>query len=258
MSTPESAALWASPELARAYADVRTDLSPAARAVWAEAFRSAASAPPRRVLDVGCGTGRFTAFLSEVFGAPALGVDTSAEMLHGRVQPAGAPLAFLAADAAALPLRAGAADVALLSMVYHFLKPAPPAIAELHRVVAPGGRVFVRTPTRELLDRVEFLAFFPEARAVDDARMPSRAEIRVTFEQAGFATQSWRIVEQEFATTPMEALERVRRRAFSTLRLISDEAFTSGLARYEAHCHNAPPTARSESLELFVFQRDSR
>ena len=42
----------------------------------------------------------------------------------------------------------------------------------------------------------------------------------------------------------------------STLRLISDEAFASGLARYEAHCLATPPAPRSEWLELFVFQRD--
>jgi SAM-dependent methyltransferase len=257
MSAPDGAGLWANPELARAYAEVRTDLSPAARAVWADALRAGwtQTSAPRRVLDVGCGTGRFTTFLSEVFDAPTLGVDASAEMLRGRASSPATSPAFLAADAAALPLRAGAVDVALLSMVYHFLKPPGPAIAELHRVVRGQGLVFVRTPTRELLDRVEFLAFFPDARAVDEARMPSRAALRATFEHAGFATHAWRIVEQEFATTPLEALERVRRRAFSTLRLISDDAFEAGLARYEAHCLAAPPTPRAESLELFVFQR---
>ena len=86
--------------------------------------------------------------------------------------------------------------------------------------------------------------------------MPPRADIRATFTRAGFSMHEWRVIEQEFATTPLEALERVRRRAFSTLRLISDEAFAAGLARYEAHCRAAAPVAQSESLELFVFQRD--
>jgi ubiquinone/menaquinone biosynthesis C-methylase UbiE len=248
--------LWASAELARAYADVRTDLSPAARAVWIETFRSAMpAAPPRRLLDVGCGTGRFTALLAEVFGAPALGVDGSLAMLRERAPRAGAPLAFVGADAAALPLRTATIDLALVSMIYHLLAPPHPVIAELHRVIRPGGRVLVRTPTRELLDRVAFLAFFPEARAVDEARMPPRADVRETFARAGFAEHGWRIVEQEFATTPLEALERVRRRAFSTLHLISDEAFGAGLARFEAHCRSLPPIPQPESLEFFVFHR---
>jgi ubiquinone/menaquinone biosynthesis C-methylase UbiE len=248
--------IWANAELAKAYADVRTDLSPAARAVWAEVFRTAVSSTPvRRLLDVGCGTGRFTAFLSDIFGAPAVGIDGSVAMLQERAQVPGAPLAFLGADAAALPFRSGGIDLALLSMVYHLLVPPTVAVAELARVIRPGGWVFVRTPTREFLDRVEFLGFFPEARAIDEARMPPRAQITDTFTRAGFTAQTWRVVEQEFAGSPLAALERVRRRAFSTLRLISDEAFEAGLARYEAHCLRAPRVPRTESLEFFAFQR---
>ena len=248
--------IWANAELAKAYADVRTDLSPAARTVWAETFRAAVpSTQVRRLLDVGCGSGRFTAFLAEVFDAAAVGIDGSVAMLQERAHVPGAPLGFLGADAAALPLRAGAIDLALLSMIYHLLVPPTAAVAELGRVIRPGGWVFLRTPTRELLDRVEFLAFFPEARAIDEARIPLRAQITDTFTCAGFTAQTWRIVEQEFAGSPLQALERVRRRAFSTLRLISDEAFREGLARYEAHCLDAPPTPRTESLEFFVFQR---
>jgi ubiquinone/menaquinone biosynthesis C-methylase UbiE len=248
--------IWASADLAKAYADVRTDLSPAARAVWAEVFRAAVSSTPvRRLLDVGCGTGRFTAFLSEVFGAAAVGIDGSVAMLQERVLVPGAPLSFLGAEAAALPFRAGAIDLALLSMVYHLLVPPTAAVTELSRVIRPGGWVFLRTPTRELLDRVEFLAFFPEALAIDEARMPPRARITDTFTRAGFTAHTWKIVEQEFAGSPLEALERVRRRAFSTLRLISDEAFREGLARYEAHCLSAPPAPRTESLEFFAFRR---
>ena len=85
--------------------------------------------------------------------------------------------------------------------------------------------------------------------------MPRRAELSETFARAGFAPHAWRIVEQKFAATPLQALERVRRRAFSNLRLISDEAFSSGIARYEAHCRNARQTPQSESLEFFVFHR---
>ena len=248
--------LWASSDLARAYADVRTDLSPAARAVWAEAFRSAVpDTPVRRVLDVGCGTGRFTAFLADLFGTAAVGIDGSVAMLRERLQPAGLSLSYLSADAAALPLRTGTMDLALLSMVYHLFPSAPAAIAELQRVILPGGWVLLRTPTRELLDRVGFLPFFPEARAIDEARMPSRAQLTESFTRGGFAAHAWRLVEQEFATTPLEALERVRRRAFSTLRLISDEAFAAGLARFEAHCLSAPATAQTEALEMFVFRR---
>ncbi len=248
--------IWASADLARAYADVRSELSDA---VWGEAFRSAVPpAPLRRLLDVGCGTGRFTALLAEVFGSPTIGVDGSPAMLRERALPARTPVAFMGADATALPLREASIDLALLSMVYHLLSAAaaaPPAAGELHRVVRPRGWVLVRTPTLEMLDRISWLPFFPGARALDEARLPPRAHIVATFEQAGFATHASRTIEQEFASSPLEALEKVRRRPFSTLRLLPDDAFEEGLTRYEAHCRTAPPTPLIEPLDLFVFRR---
>jgi ubiquinone/menaquinone biosynthesis C-methylase UbiE len=251
--------IWADADLARAYADVRGDFSASVRAVWTEAFRSAApSAPLRRLLDVGCGTGRFSVLLAEVFGASTIGVDGSPAMLRERALPASAPVTFVGAEATALPLREDSIDLALLSMVYHLLAAsgaAAGAVEELHRVVRQDGWVLVRTPTLEIIDRISWLPFFPGARALDEARLPPRAQVVATFEQAGFTTHAHRIIEHEFAASPPEALEKVRRRPFSTLRLLADEAFEEGLARYEAHCRNAPPRPLMESLDFFVFRR---
>jgi ubiquinone/menaquinone biosynthesis C-methylase UbiE len=251
--------IWADAELARAYAEVRSGLSDGLRDLWVGAFRSAVPAGPRlRLLDIGCGTGRFTALLAEAFGSPTIGIDGSPAMLRERALPAGLPVAFASADATALPFRAMSIDVALLSMVYHLLAAAAvaaPAVAELHRVVRQGGSVLIRTPTLEIVDRISWLPFFDGARALDEARLPPRAAIVATFEAAGFAPHTHRIIEQEFARSPLQALEKVRRRPFSTLRLLSDEVFAAGLARYEAHCRGAAPGPLMEALELFAFRR---
>ncbi len=168
--------IWASTDLARAYADVRSDLSASIRTLWGDAFRSAVpSAPLRRLLDLGCGTGRFTALLADVFGASTIGVDGSPAMLRERVTMPGAPTVFASADATALPFRAASIDLALLSMVYHLLSTAgvaDAAVAELRRVVRPRGWVLLRTPSLELIDHISWLPFFPGARALDEARLP--------------------------------------------------------------------------------------
>lgn len=246
--------VWDSAEIARAYADVRTGLRGAEHALWADALRAAVpDMVVRRALDVGCGTGRFTALLAEVFGGTVVGLDGSPSMLSER--PVGGALAFVNAEAAALPVRSASLDLALLSMVYHLLTPPGPAVAELRRALRADGRVVVRTPTREHLDCVPFLPFFPEARAIDEARIPPRAALLATFEAGGFLPERQTTIEQEFARSPAEAYEKVRRRPFSVLRLIPDAAFVAGLARYEAHCRSAPPTALREPLDLFVFRR---
>ena len=243
--------LWNSPDVARAYREVR-GVTDSVRRTWSTAFRAALpDARPRRSLDLGCGTGRFTALLAETFGGAVIGVDASVAMLEER--PPG--LTFAAGDATALPLRERAIDLALLSMVYHLLSPPDPVLVELRRVVTPGAVVVVRTPTRELMDRVSFLPCFPAAWAIDEARMPTRAGLADVFTKAGFERVSHTTVEQQFAATPAEAFEKVRRRPFSTLRMISDTAFAEGLARYETFCRSLPAAPLVEPLDLFVFRR---
>jgi SAM-dependent methyltransferase len=85
------------------------------------------------VLDAGCGNG---AYLRALRGRPvrAVGCDLSPGMLAAAGHP------HLAnADITALPLRDGAADVVLaIHMLYH-VPDRRAAIAELRRVLVPGG-----------------------------------------------------------------------------------------------------------------------
>jgi SAM-dependent methyltransferase len=61
----------------------------------------------RRVLDLGCGTGRFTGLLADLYGTAVIGVEPSRAMLAGREPLDPTRAAFLAAAAEALPLAAG-------------------------------------------------------------------------------------------------------------------------------------------------------
>jgi SAM-dependent methyltransferase len=95
------------------------------------------------VADVGCGNGVYLAELARRgHTGPVLGLDLSAGML--RAAAGRAPGAGLAvADATALPLPGGVADVTLaMHMLYHVPEPAA-AVRELRRVTRPGGRVLV-------------------------------------------------------------------------------------------------------------------
>jgi SAM-dependent methyltransferase len=96
------------------------------------------------VVDVGCGNGNDTrdVLASPGFAGTVLGVDLSVGMLRA-VQPLGVPVAN--ADVASLPLRSACADVALaMHMLYH-CPDIPAAVAELRRVVRPGGVLVAST-----------------------------------------------------------------------------------------------------------------
>jgi len=128
-----------------AYQQPRIDLA-------ARVLDLAAPGPSGTVVDVGCGNGMYLAELARRgFGGRVLGVDLSLGMLAAARQrlaaalvPVGpAPVALANADAAALPLRDGAADLAFaMHMLYHVPDPAE-ALRELRRVTRSGGRVVI-------------------------------------------------------------------------------------------------------------------
>jgi ubiquinone/menaquinone biosynthesis C-methylase UbiE len=207
-----------------------------------------------RVADLGCGTGRFVGCLREAFGAPIIGLDPSTGML--RTAERGPTVHYAAAAAEHLPLTRASLDVAFLSMMWHHLREPRAVVAELARTLRGDGAVFLRTPTVDVLDQFAFLRFFPESRALDERRMPSRTALRGLFVAGGFTEWAQRTVEQRMSDGPDEYRERVRARGFSSLQQISDEAFARGLAQFEAWSALLPAGAPVyERVDVFVFRR---
>jgi ubiquinone/menaquinone biosynthesis C-methylase UbiE len=91
------------------------------------------------VVDVGCGTGRAVAELTER-GANAIGVDLDPAMLAA-ARSRFPHLDVRTADAADLPLPDGQAHGYRADKVYHVLPDPHAALAEAHRVLASGGRI---------------------------------------------------------------------------------------------------------------------
>src|SRR2546426_830059 len=151
-----------------------------------------------RIVDLGCGTGRFSGLLAQTFQARVIGVDASVRMIAQRDESS-AGTSFVAGTAEAIPLAAGAADLVFLSMVYHHLGSVRGTVSEIARVLRPSALAIVRNPTRETADAFEYLHFFPEALAIDVARMPSRDSIDAAFAAAEFHRVAHRIVQNRFA-----------------------------------------------------------
>src|SRR5215472_6343599 len=95
----------------------------------------------RRILDAGCGSGPLSAALRDR-GAIVTGCDSSAGMLElaRRRLGDGADL-HLADLARPLPFPDGAFDDVIASLVLHYLEDWAAPLAELRRVLRPGGRL---------------------------------------------------------------------------------------------------------------------
>ena len=101
-------------------------------------------------LDVGCGPGTVTASLGRAAGPDglALGVDVSEPMLARAVHAGYGPqVGFMRADAQRLPLRDDTVDAVVSVAVVQLIPQPAVAIAEMARVLRPGGRLAVMVPT---------------------------------------------------------------------------------------------------------------
>ncbi|HEY1011891.1 MAG TPA: methyltransferase domain-containing protein [Herpetosiphonaceae bacterium] len=96
-----------------------------------------------RWLDVGCGNGAFTELLIERYAPAAVqGIDPSAAQLdYARRRFPPEVAAFEQGDAMALPWAAATFDAAVMPLVIFFVPEPAAGVAEMARVVAPGGIV---------------------------------------------------------------------------------------------------------------------
>jgi SAM-dependent methyltransferase len=95
----------------------------------------------RRILDAGCGSGPLAAALRDR-GAIVTGIDASAGMLALARRRLGDDVALHVADLRdRLPFDDGAFDDVVASLVLHYLEDWEPTLAELRRVLRPGGRL---------------------------------------------------------------------------------------------------------------------
>ena len=114
-------------------------------------LRTADLQPGERVLDVACGTGVISRLAAERVGAAGsvTGIDIAVDMIEvakAVPAPGGATIDWRVADAASLPIPDASVDVVLCQMGLMFMENRATAIAEMHRVLAPSGRVVVNTP----------------------------------------------------------------------------------------------------------------
>jgi SAM-dependent methyltransferase len=197
----------------------------------------------RRVLDIGCGTGRAAEALVER-GSRVWGVEPEpemAELARERVST------VKVAPAERLPFKDGWFERALMWLVVHLVD-RPRAFGEAARVLRPEGRLAIGTFHPLHFERYWLNRFFPSLQAIDSSRFPTPKELESELTGSGFER-----VEQQRLTQPASvdrdtALERVRRRFISPLQLLDDAELKAGLRRMEGEL----PEQNEYSLEWLV------
>jgi len=129
-----------------------------------------------RVLDVGCGDGRFAAELVRA-GAHVVGVDVAARALRRaeRIPRAAAVDLRLVAAEEPLPLSDASFDVVWAGEVIEHIVDTAAWLSELRRVLRSQGRLLLTTPAH---GRARLLALALSARAFDEHFDPRADHLR--------------------------------------------------------------------------------
>ena len=100
--------------------------------------------PSLTVGDLGCGTGQLTETVAP-YVHRVIGVDSSTEMLDAARKRLGnvSNVDMRHGDLEALPIQPRELDAAMLSLVLHYSPDPARALAEVARVLQPGGRVLI-------------------------------------------------------------------------------------------------------------------
>jgi demethylmenaquinone methyltransferase/2-methoxy-6-polyprenyl-1,4-benzoquinol methylase len=175
------------------------------RRIVASRVRDRLSSSNSRILDVACGTGDLSLTLFEITGAGVVGTDFCRPMLDIAAGKTSGRIRYVEGDALDLPFRDGTFDVVTIAFGLRNLSNVESGLAELSRVLKPGGWVAVlefSRPANALL-RPLFNLYFRKVlpwigRVVSGSRnaysylpasvqkFPDQSQLSLLMERAGF------------------------------------------------------------------------
>jgi len=242
-------------DIAASYDKARA-LTPEAQRLWLDLLSAATDGNAvSLVIDLGCGTGRFSELLAEHFGARVIGIEPSRKMLgEARRKPQTGNIVYEQGTGEAIPLAYAGADLVFISNVFHHFTDPAAVARECIRVLRPGGRVCIRNGTRE--NDFPQRHFFPALERLIESELPARDEVRSIFAAAGFAVSAHRIVTQIIASDWSSFVEKSALRADSFLARLSDDEFDAGMAALRSHGDEIDRNdSVIEEIDWFVFAK---
>jgi len=211
--------------------DTLRPFSPFDTAVLEAVLEATGPLSGKRVLDIGCGTGRFTEKLAQA-GANVVGLDPSATMLtaaRSRAADAGGTMTFVEGDAnGSLPRGPFDAITAFYCVQYLDVI----ALARrARREMGEGGVLALATFPHQHFALTDYGRFFPSLPAIDMARFPSVPAIQAALEAAQLSDITAADVTLSIEDDPASLIGRVERRYLSSFFLLPEREFRDGVAQ---------------------------
>jgi ubiquinone/menaquinone biosynthesis C-methylase UbiE len=222
---------------------------------WREAVRRHLDPKPgMTLLDLGAGTGAFSAAFADWFSIDVAAVEPSSAM-RSHI-PQSVRITALEGDALSIPLKDDAAHCVWLSLVIHHVPDLAAAAREIRRVLRPRAPVLIRQgfPDRDL-SGIEMIRWFPETANLV-ATYPTLVETCAAFETAGVHREA---VEQVCDVRPEPLAEFLAqadtlRTADTTLRNLTEDEFQRGKGRIRRAVESGDTGSRTNCLDLLVLR----
>jgi ubiquinone/menaquinone biosynthesis C-methylase UbiE len=206
------------------------------------------------VLDLGCGTGRFSEALATRLNAKVIGADPSIKMLSEGTKNLHPRVSRICGSAEGIPLQTNSVDLVFISMAFHHFTDPSTAAQECRRVLRSNGRVFLRTACRERVDAYAYVPYFPSTRALIEERLPSLDFQCAVFEAASFRILYSSVVTQQIASDYPSYADKLALRADSVLVALDENEFNAGIAAVRSEKKLGPVL---EQIDVVVFEKGS-
>ncbi len=183
----------------------------------------------RMLLDLGCGTGNYTAALSKTVKS-VIGLDISKGMIE-QARAKFPVLRFLCGDVTNLPFDSQTFDGAFAIQALHHVKKKEVFLSEAHRVLRKGAYIAIHSCSHKQMRSSWYYHYFPKGLEVDLARIPDSGEIASLLERAGFSNIGIEICYTDVGVayeTPERYLDRNYRESISTFAFLKKEDIESG------------------------------
>ena len=205
-----------------------------------------------RVLDVGCGTGRFLTKLLSITNCSLFGVEPSLEMLREAVlKDPSQNITWIQGDGQDLPFSNEVFDCVYMTFVLHHIERKELALQEIYRVLKKSGKCVILTTSHAQIKR-HVLNDFPGVTTIDLKRLPSIPCVRKNLIKTSFKAIHYHIFYRQENTSTERYLERVKNKYISTLTLFNEEEFQKRFKVFRERVHRKYGD-KIERISGFVF-----
>lgn len=212
----------------------------------------------KTILDLGCGTGRFTFPLHEFFNAVVYGIDPSNRMLSkSKTKNKTKKIHFKKGQGERIPQKNHSIDLVFMAMVFHHLKNKQKTITEIKRILKSEGYIAIHQATKTDIRKMKLFSFFPKAKKIELERVPTNKTITNLFQKNDFHLIKVQKIKQKSDTTHAKYFKKIKIRGLSSLQMTPNKLFKKELSKYKEYCYSKIRKNKPvyEIISLFIFQK---